>query len=122
MIWTDPMKLPWTEEEREVLEGSDKTRWLLEEFPSGVHFRPEGGEGSQTSWLSGLTTSSPGTGLAAGLRQEYAEIVLRGMAGMVPGLSLYLGRAGKPFVDGGYYCKTQENRPLIGPLPVEEPL
>ena len=26
---------------------------------------------------------------------------------------------GKPWVDGGYYCKTQENRPLIGPLPVE---
>jgi sarcosine oxidase subunit beta len=24
-----------------------------------------------------------------------------------------------PFVDGGYYCKTRENRPLIGPLPVK---
>jgi glycine/D-amino acid oxidase-like deaminating enzyme len=22
-------------------------------------------------------------------------------------------------VDGGYYCKTQENRPLISPLPVD---
>jgi glycine/D-amino acid oxidase-like deaminating enzyme len=22
-------------------------------------------------------------------------------------------------VDGGYYCKTRENRPLIGPLPIE---
>ncbi len=21
-------------------------------------------------------------------------------------------------IDGGYYCKTQENRPLVGPLPV----
>ncbi|HEX6384192.1 MAG TPA: FAD-dependent oxidoreductase, partial [Anaerolineae bacterium] len=28
-------------------------------------------------------------------------------------------RMGKPFIDGGYYCKTRENRPLIGPLPVE---
>ena len=26
---------------------------------------------------------------------------------------------GKPAVDGGYYCKTQENRPLIGPMPVD---
>lgn len=25
----------------------------------------------------------------------------------------------RPVVDGGYYCKTQENRPLIGPLPVK---
>jgi glycine/D-amino acid oxidase-like deaminating enzyme len=24
----------------------------------------------------------------------------------------------KPYVDGGYYTKTRENRPLIGPLPV----
>ena len=22
-------------------------------------------------------------------------------------------------IDGGYYCKTRENRPLIGPLPVD---
>jgi glycine/D-amino acid oxidase-like deaminating enzyme len=22
-------------------------------------------------------------------------------------------------VDGGYYCKTTDNRPLVGPLPVE---
>jgi glycine/D-amino acid oxidase-like deaminating enzyme len=22
-------------------------------------------------------------------------------------------------VDGGYYCKTRENRPLVGPLPVD---
>ena len=25
----------------------------------------------------------------------------------------------RPYVDGGYYIKTRENRPLIGPLPVE---
>ncbi|MBI1893683.1 MAG: FAD-binding oxidoreductase, partial [Candidatus Rokubacteria bacterium] len=25
----------------------------------------------------------------------------------------------RPYVDGGYYCKARENRPLIGPLPVE---
>ena len=25
----------------------------------------------------------------------------------------------QPYIDGGYYCKTEENRPLIGPLPVE---
>jgi glycine/D-amino acid oxidase-like deaminating enzyme len=50
---------------------------------------------------------------------EYVDVVLRGMARMVPGLSVYFERASKPYVDGGYYCKTRENRPLIGPLPVE---
>jgi len=45
--------------------------------------------------------------------------VLRGMSVMVPALSAYFGRTPKPVVDGGYYTKTRENRPLIGPLPVE---
>ena len=37
---------------------------------------------------------------------------------MVPSLSAYFERMGRPWIDGGYYCKTQENRPLIGPLSV----
>ena len=28
-------------------------------------------------------------------------------------------RAARPYVDGGYYMRTRENRPLIGPVPVE---
>jgi glycine/D-amino acid oxidase-like deaminating enzyme len=31
----------------------------------------------------------------------------------------YFDKIPKPSVDGGYYTKTRENRPLIGPLPVE---
>jgi glycine/D-amino acid oxidase-like deaminating enzyme len=53
------------------------------------------------------------------LEPAYAEIVLRGMTRMIPGLSTYIGRAERPAVDGGYYCKTTDNRPLIGPLPVQ---
>ena len=49
----------------------------------------------------------------------YPEIALRGLATMIPGLRAYFGRAPRPVVDGGYYLKTRENRPLIGPLPVE---
>jgi glycine/D-amino acid oxidase-like deaminating enzyme len=50
---------------------------------------------------------------------HYFEIVLRGLAAMLPGLGGYLDRAPRPVIDGGYYTKTRENRPLIGPLPVE---
>ena len=49
---------------------------------------------------------------------HYPELVLRGMARMVPGFSGYLDRMPRAYVDGGYYAKTRENRPLIGPLPV----
>ena len=38
---------------------------------------------------------------------------------MNPGLSAYVERMPKPGVDGGYYTKTQDNRPLVGPLPIE---
>ncbi len=50
---------------------------------------------------------------------EFSETVLRGMTTLVPGLSVYLDRLPKTYVDGGYYTKTRENRPLIGPLPLD---
>jgi glycine/D-amino acid oxidase-like deaminating enzyme len=45
----------------------------------------------------------------------YTEVVMRGLATMVPGLTKYLGGLPESYVDGGYYTKTRENRPLIGP-------
>ena len=50
---------------------------------------------------------------------DYPEILIRGLARMIPGLSAYFGHGNRAYADGGYYCKTRENRPLIGPLPVE---
>ncbi|MFQ5800048.1 MAG: NAD(P)/FAD-dependent oxidoreductase [Bacteroidota bacterium] len=120
MIWNDPTILPWTDEERKVLAASKETQWLLEAFPGGVHFRPEGGAGSQTLlalWTYDIKVQK--LVWPPSFPPEYAEVVMRGMSVMIPALSVYLGKTGKPVVDGGYYCKTQENRPLIGPLPVK---
>jgi glycine/D-amino acid oxidase-like deaminating enzyme len=92
----------------------------LDEFPAGVHFRPEGLGQSQVLlilWTYDVEVKEPA--FPPVFDQAYAEIVLRGLSRMVPGLSVYFNHMGKPSVDGGYYCKTQENRPLIGPLPVE---
>jgi glycine/D-amino acid oxidase-like deaminating enzyme len=41
------------------------------------------------------------------------------MSTMVPALKAYNGTTPRPYVDGGYYMRTRENRPLIGPVPVE---
>jgi glycine/D-amino acid oxidase-like deaminating enzyme len=41
------------------------------------------------------------------------------MSTMVPALQAYAGKPVRPYVDGGYYMRTRENRPLIGPVPVE---
>jgi glycine/D-amino acid oxidase-like deaminating enzyme len=119
MIWDDPVTLPWSAEERQSLAESPATRWLLNDMPAGVHFRPEGGPSSQILlllWTYHLEPQEPVW--PPRFAPEYAEVVLRGIARMIPGMAVYLERLHKPVVDGGYYCKTRENRPLIGPLPV----
>jgi len=120
MIWSDPVRLPWSAEERQELAEFEDTRWLLDEFPAGVHFRPEGLGPSPVLlvlWTYDIEAQEPVWPPV--FDEFYPEIVVRGLTRMVPDLSVYLGRMGRPMVDGGYYCKTQENRPLICPLPVE---
>ncbi|MFN2383296.1 MAG: NAD(P)/FAD-dependent oxidoreductase [Gemmatimonadota bacterium] len=107
MIWNDPVTLPG-----------------LGPLPAGVHFRPRGGADDPRllviwTWRDGDGAEGPDT-LPAEPRFDPgdADILLRGLARMVPGLAAYFDRPCDAPVDGGYYCKTPENRPLIGPLPV----
>jgi glycine/D-amino acid oxidase-like deaminating enzyme len=119
MIWTDPVTLAWSEDEREQLAQDPELAWLLEEMPAGVHFRPEGGPDSRMHlllWTYHLEPVEPV--LPPRFDPFYPEVVLRGLIAMVPALAEYLGRMRRPYVDGGYYCKTRENRLLIGPTPV----
>jgi sarcosine oxidase subunit beta len=51
--------------------------------------------------------------------EQYPEIALRGLATMLPRMKEYFGRMPRPQLDGGYYTKTRENRPLIGPMGVD---
>ncbi len=55
MIWSDPVHLPWSAAERAELAASPETRGLLEAFPAGVHFRPEGGAAARSCWRFGPT-------------------------------------------------------------------
>jgi glycine/D-amino acid oxidase-like deaminating enzyme len=120
MIWHDPVMLPWSDEERQDLASFADTAWMLEQLPPGLHFRPEGGPGSKTLlflWPYHIDQVETPT-WPLKFDPEFVEIVLRGMVKMVPDLAVYLQRMSPPTVDGGYYTKTPENRPLIGPLPV----
>jgi glycine/D-amino acid oxidase-like deaminating enzyme len=119
LIWADPIRLPWSQEERELLAESEETKSLLNELPSGVHTRPEGGaESDVVLGLWAYHTPPVEPLFPFSIDPRYPEMVLRGLATMVPGLKRYLHRLPKSFVDGGYYTKTRENRPLIGKLPV----
>jgi len=118
-IWTDPVWLPWSDEERAELAACEHRR-LLEEFPAGVHGRPEGAGESQSVllvWTYDVEPVEPTFPLR--FDPTYAEIAIRGMSRMVPAMAGYLSRLPRAFVDGGYYTKTRENRFLAGPLPVD---
>lgn len=120
LIWADPVRLAWTAEERRELERSAAHRFLLEEIPAGVHGRPEGAGDSPIVlllWTFDLEPVEPVFPLT--FDPSYPEIVIRGMARMVPAMAAYLERLPRAVVDGGYYGKTEENRFLAGPLPVE---
>lgn len=120
MLWSDPVHLKWSAAERKELSADPQMRWLTEKLPAGVHLRPEGGKDSPVLLLLWTYDLRPREATWPIVFDSfYPEIVLRGLIPMIPGMEVYLERIPKPFVDGGYYCKTQENRPIIGPLPVE---
>ncbi len=115
LIWTDPQRLPWTDEERAVFAESPETAPLLREFPAGVHARPEG-DFILALWTYHTEKVEPV--LPTQFDPHHPEILLRGLATMLPALQVYFGKTPRPVMDGGYYNKTAENRPLVGPLPV----
>jgi glycine/D-amino acid oxidase-like deaminating enzyme len=94
---------------------------MLEEFVSGVHARPEGPQDSPMALILWTYRTDPVEPIFPPpyVDPHYAEILMRGMSVMIPRFAEYIGRAPRPAVDGGYYTKTQENRLLVGPLPVE---
>lgn len=118
-IWSDTQAIDWTEDEREGLEEIGRGD-VLGEMPVFCHFRPEGGRDSPyvlALWEYHGRVLEPTWPLPED--PLYPEVVMRGLTTMVPGLAAYRERLPEHFVDGGYYTKTVENRPLVGPSGVE---
>lgn len=118
-IWSDTQRIDWSDEEREGLAGMGRHD-VLDEMPVYCHFRPEGGAESPyfvALWEYHGQVVEPSWPLPED--PLYPEVVMRGLTTMVPGLAAYADRLPESFVDGGYYTKTRENRPLIGPSGVD---
>jgi glycine/D-amino acid oxidase-like deaminating enzyme len=119
VICADEQELTWSEEERAALAEDPETARLLGTLPSGAHTRPEGDAAAQSILVlwdihnEAVTATYP-------IPEDplYAELAVRGLARILPGMQHYAERMPRPSVDGGYYTKTQENRPLASPLPV----
>src|SRR3990172_4367849 len=119
VICADEQLLPWTEEERAVLAQDPEASWLLGSLPSGAHTRPEGGEDAQSIlvlWDIHNQAVEPTFPIAGD--PMYAELAVRGLARIFPGMRGYLDQIPRFIVDGGYYTKTLENRPLACPMPL----
>lgn len=101
-IWNDPVAL-----------GSHQ-------LPAGVHVRPyDGPRGNEIFAIWTYHTEPCSPVWPPNFDGDYGSNCVRGLADMVPGMSVYANNSDFGFTDGGYYCKTSDNRPLIGPLPVE---
>lgn len=119
MIWADPQSVSWSEDERRHLEAEGRED-LLGRLPEGCHGRPEGG--ADSPWMLALweyekVVREPAWPIPRD--PLYAEVVLRGMTAMLPAMGAYRDRMPETAVDGGYYTKTPENRPLAGPTATE---
>ncbi len=114
-IWCDPQHIDWSPEETEALVEAGRPE-LTRELPIFCHGRPEGGTGSP--YVLGLWEYHDDVREPEWPLPEdplYTEVVVRGLATMVPAMTQYLDRLPESVVDGGYYTKTQDNRPLVGP-------
>lgn len=115
LIWNDPQSIDWSSEEIAALEEFGRPE-LSSELPRFCHGRPEGGPDSPwvvALWEYHRRIVTPVWPIP---RDElYPEVVLRGLARMLPGLKRYRERIPFNRVDGGYYTKTEENRLLVGP-------
>jgi sarcosine oxidase, subunit beta len=119
VILDDAQSLEWSAEEREELAADESTRWLTEALPAGIHLRPEGyGNATTVLMLWDYHSAHRFDAPEFPLPDDpfYPEVVLRGMTKLVPALAGYLERLPHAYVDGGYYTKTAENRPLVGPM------
>jgi glycine/D-amino acid oxidase-like deaminating enzyme len=115
LVWNDTQILPWEEDEREVLAMDDESRWLTKTFPPGAHTRPEGA-GNEILMLWEFQTKVMEPLDMPGMDEQYPEIALRGLAAMLPRMKEYFGRLPRPQLDGGFYTKTRENYPIVGPM------
>ena len=118
-IWSDPVEsLGWSDAERERFASNPATRWLTEPFPGGLHVRPVG-DGRDVFLIWTFETSPHALEWPPTFDPHLGEVLLRGFAIMAPGAKAYIGDAHRGVVDGGYYAKTPENRPMVGPLAID---
>ncbi|KAI8814281.1 FAD dependent oxidoreductase [Cladochytrium replicatum] len=140
-IWSDDITLPWTVEQHHVLQAlaqkdpayAPLLRRLAVPGIAGCHARPlQPAESNGKRAFYGIWTYDNDDVydtpiFPPKLPKLYGSIVLRALSVMLPGLSQYftgVDSSQDPAIRfntdlttaGGYYCKTDTNTPLLGPI------
>lgn len=111
-IFADAQYLDWTEEEIAFFNSDDSYKSLLNEFPAGLHIKPEG-DGIKMGWAFNTKSETPKW--SNSLSEHFPQIVLKGATRFIPQLAEYENNIPTPLIEyAGYYTRTKENWPLIG--------
>lgn len=119
LIWSDRQIIDWEPEIEDWFLEDAEYSYLLHKLPGGAHTRPEGGPDSDiVLMLWEYQTRQETPTLHPEFDPMYPETVLRGLSKLIPDLAKYRDNLPKPILDGGYYTKAPDNRPIIGPGPI----
>lgn len=114
-IYADRQRLTWTDEELELIGDDEQYSHLLEEYPAGLHIKPEGHNQIKLGWAFNKMAEKPQWDIETD--PNFADIVIRGATRFIPALNSYVNNIPTPIVQfAGYYTRTRENLPLIGKL------
>jgi glycine/D-amino acid oxidase-like deaminating enzyme len=113
-------KVTMRDRERTIPRDAPFVIWSdpIGKLPGGVHARPvDLGHGDELYLIWTYETDKRPYKWPPKFDEGYKPTCLEGCHRMVPAMKTY-GPDTPGVVDGGYYCKTPENRPLVGPLAV----
>ena len=112
-IYADSQKLNWSIDEIDFFSSDEKLHWLLQEFPGGLHIKPET-EGIKLGWAFQTENETPEW--TPKNFDFFPQAVLKGASRFIPELAAYEENIPNPMIEyAGYYTRTKENWPLIGP-------
>ena len=117
-IYADSQFLSWTQEEKTFFDNEIENQWLLKKFPGGIHIKPEPGGKIKMGWAFQRKKEEPKWDFSTD--DLFPQIVLKGASRFIPNLKSYEENIPTPLIQyAGYYTKTAENWPLIGPTKLD---
>lgn len=112
-IFADGQFLDWSAEEKDFFESDEKLQWLNQVFPGAIHIKPDSGR-IKMGWAFSKEAVEPE--LKIPMSPYFPQVVLKGATRFIPALTAYAEHIPTPLIEyGGYYTRTKENWPLIGP-------